>query len=120
MKLKLIIDENIPESIILKLNKSFEIISIREKYRGMKDKKIIELSKNSRSIIITMDKGFGRLIYSQNLKPFSLILIRIYPQSPEVIYSAIKQVLNQIINNNIVIENKFLVTDGNSLRIRKF
>ena len=42
MSFKLIMDENIPNSVIFRLRElNFEIISIREDYRGIDDKEII-------------------------------------------------------------------------------
>ncbi|MEJ2280158.1 MAG: DUF5615 family PIN-like protein [Candidatus Lokiarchaeota archaeon] len=97
----------------------FEILSIREEYRGIDDDKIINLSKKYKRPIITMDKDFGYLAYRKEAKPYGVILVRIDPQSSEVIFSVISQVLNQLKNQNIILKNKFIVSDGKILRIRK-
>jgi len=67
-----------------------------------------------------MDKDFGYLTYHQKMHPYCIILLRIHPQSPNIIYSTISHVLNLVENQNIDLKNKFIVTDGKTLRIRKF
>lgn len=52
--------------------------------------------------------------------PYCIILLRIHPQSPEIIYTTIIQVLKLIERQNIDLKEKFIVSDGKSLRIRKF
>jgi len=51
MKLQLIIDENIPNSVVNKLRKNnYSLYSIREKKKGIEDKKIIKLSKETNNL----------------------------------------------------------------------
>ena len=67
-----------------------------------------------------MDKDFGYLTYHLKIHPYCIILFRIHPQSPEIIYTTILQVLKLIEKQNIDIKDKFIVSDRKSLRIRKF
>ena len=121
MDLKFIVDENIPNSVIKRLrSNTFEIFSIREEMKGIMDEEIIRLSKEKKKPILTMDKDFGYLTFHQKLHPYCIILLRIHPQSPDDIYSSILQVLELIRRQNIDYKNKFIVTDGKTLRIRKF
>ena len=121
MVLKLIADENIPNSVIEQLRASnYEILSIREVNKGTDDEEIIKLSKDKQYTILTMDKDFGYLTYHLKMHPHGIILIRIHPQSAEMIYSTTLHVLNLIKQQNIDLKNKFIVSDGKTLRIRKF
>ena len=121
MDFKLIVDENIPNSVIKQLRRNeCEIFSIREEKKGILDEEIIKLSKEKQRPILTMDKDFGYLTFHQKLHPYGIILLRIHPQSPDVIYSSILHVLNLIKKQNIDYKNKFIVTDGKTLRIRNF
>ena len=121
MDFKLIADENIPNSVIKQLRENnFEIYSIREEKKGISDEEIIKLSEDKQRPILTMDKDFGYLTFHQKLQPYCIILIRIHPQSPDVIYSSIFHVLDLIKKQNIELKNKFFITDGKTLRIRKF
>ena len=63
MIIKILVDENIPNSVIKQLReKNFEIVSIREEYKGIKDEKVIKLSKDKQLTILTMD-------FDQNQSP---------------------------------------------------
>ncbi|MHA1727390.1 MAG: DUF5615 family PIN-like protein [Promethearchaeota archaeon] len=84
------------------------------------DEEIIRLSNKKQQPILTMDKDFGYLTFHQKLYPYSIILFRINPQSSNLIYSSILYTLKLIENQNIKVKHKFIVTDGKTLRIRKF
>ena len=121
MDFKLIVDENIPNSVVKRLKQSnIDIYSIREEIKGINDEKIIRISRENQKPIITMDKDFGYLTFHQKKHPFCVILFRIHPQSPDVIYQSILNILNLIKTQKIDIKNKFIVTNGKTLRIRKF
>lgn len=121
MEIKLIVDENIPNSVIKRLRQNnLDIYSIREENKGVNDEKIIKLSRENQQPIITIDKDFGYLTFHQKKHPFCVILFRIHPQSPDVIYQSILNVLNLIKAQKIDLKNKFIVTNGKTLRIRKF
>ena len=121
MDFKFIIDENIPITVIKRLRqKNYKIISVREVHKGIGDAEIIKLSKENQHPILTLDKDFGYLTYHVKLKPFCTILLRINPQTPEIIYTTILHALDLIEDQNIDLRDKFIVTDGNTLRIRKF
>jgi len=63
MVFKILVDENIPNSVTKQLRgKDFEIVSIREEGKGIKDESVIKLSKDKQLPILTMDKDFGYLI----------------------------------------------------------
>lgn len=80
---------------------------------------IIRLSREYERPIITMDKDFGYLAYRKEAKPYGVILFRINPQSSEFIFSVIYQILNQLKTQKIILKNRFIVSDGKTLRIRK-
>ncbi len=121
MDFKLIIDENIPNSVIKRLrNNNIDILSIRENMKGIEDQEIIKLSKIKQRPILTMDKDFGYLTFYKQILPYSIILFRINPQSPDIIYSSIINVLNLIEEKKLDLKDKFIVTDGKTLRIRNF
>ncbi|MHA1147733.1 MAG: DUF5615 family PIN-like protein [Promethearchaeota archaeon] len=57
MTIKLIADENIPNSVVEKLREQgYEILAIREDNKGIEDLDIIQLSKKKEQPILTMDK----------------------------------------------------------------
>ena len=75
--LKFLVDENIPEEFVNELKKlGFDVISIREIKRGMKNHEIAELSKLDNRIIVTLDKRFLWSCLSAGVKPVGIILLR--------------------------------------------
>ena len=72
-------DENIHGDIIETLRKiHIDVLSIKEKYRGLQDEDIILLAKNTNRIILTEDKDFGEWVFAHNAKGISVIFLR-YP-----------------------------------------
>ena len=69
-----IFDENIPLSVISYFSnkESFDIFSVRQNIPGSSDLSIIKLSKERKGVIITFDKDFGYLAYSQKQSPFGI------------------------------------------------
>ena len=64
MRLRFIVDENLPNSIAnLLRTQGHDVISVRELYRGYEDKDIIQISQDEERVILTRDKDFGLLIY---------------------------------------------------------
>ncbi|MEX2717676.1 MAG: DUF5615 family PIN-like protein [Candidatus Sigynarchaeota archaeon] len=116
---KLILDENIPREIALKLQQAGQDISyIREEQPGMDDEDIIAKSAKETRLIVTLDKDFGLLVFNRKLKPFSVLLLRIYPVTMDRLELAISSVLASITTLPVEIEQKFMVYDGVNLRIR--
>ncbi len=64
----LIADENINSSLILKLRGfGYEVISIKQNYKGISDKEVIDLAKEKNGILITEDKDFGKWVFAHNI-----------------------------------------------------
>lgn len=73
----IIADENIDFKLIRKLRLlDFDILSIKEKYKGISDFEIIKLAKESKGIIITEDSDFGEWVFAHNIKGFTVIFLR--------------------------------------------
>jgi predicted nuclease of predicted toxin-antitoxin system len=70
-------DENIDRLIITALrNSNFQVLSIKEHYRGIKDEKIVELSRTPPQIILTNDKDFGSWVFAHGVKDISVVFLR--------------------------------------------
>lgn len=73
----IVADENIDSSLISRLRKNgFEVISIKESYRGLNDRRIIDLVKENSGILITEDKDFGEWIFSHKIRVITVIFLR--------------------------------------------
>ncbi|MBL0106609.1 MAG: DUF5615 family PIN-like protein [Ignavibacteria bacterium] len=68
----IVADENIDSRLISKLKNEYEVISIKESYRGIADRRIIDLVKDKNGILITEDKDF-EWIFSHNIKDITVI-----------------------------------------------
>lgn len=56
----IIADENIDFKLIRKLRLlDFEVLSIKEKHKGISDFEIIQIAKETNGILITEDSDFG-------------------------------------------------------------
>ncbi|MFX0103446.1 MAG: DUF5615 family PIN-like protein, partial [Candidatus Hodarchaeota archaeon] len=117
--LKFLLDENIPKTIVEDIvDLGHDVVHVRLVNPGISDEEIIHQSEKEKRIIITLDKDFGYLVYNQDEEPHGVILIRIHPASPEIILSAIKDILKEVENLKIGLEGNFLVFDGDKLRVR--
>jgi len=89
------VDENIPYSAVEFLKrKGYNILWIRESsYIGCDDNKIIELAKKNKSIILTLDKDFGRIYYFRERRQVTIFIIRVKPATPKNIIQALSNFL---------------------------
>ena len=115
MSLKLIADESVDYRIVKKLRENkFDVISVHEKYRGMKDKKIIEITKAEDGILLTEDKDFGEWVFAHGVK-LSVILLR---YKIEEIFEIIKSLIKILKKYNTELKEKFIVITTKKIRIR--
>lgn len=57
-------DEQFPQPAILLLrNAGIEVVAVREESPGIADPAVLELARQRRCVLLTLDKGFGRLIF---------------------------------------------------------
>jgi len=77
--MKLLADENAPRNVVeaLRLH-GYDVLWIKEHWRGLADEKIINISISEDRVILTFDKDFGELVYRLNIQNVpGVILIRI-------------------------------------------
>ena len=116
-----IFDENIPHSVISYFSEkeNYNTFSVRQNIPGSSDLSIVEISEKRKGIIITFDKDFGYLAYSQKRSPFGVILLRFSPKSPIYIREMLVVLFDQIKILGISLTNNFIVFDGRKIRVRK-
>ncbi len=78
MKTFFFADENIQQSLISWLEESgFNISGIRaENLHGLDDEAIIRKAFFEKKIIITQDSDFGKIIFTKNIKFYSVIFLK--------------------------------------------
>jgi len=70
-------DENIPLEITTSLRKEgFEVTSIYESARGIKDEQIIEMALKYDFLLLTEDKDFGEWVFAHHAKGLSVLFLR--------------------------------------------
>ncbi len=70
-------DENIHGFIIKTLREAgFEIVSVRESAKGIKDEKVIQLALQYNYILLTEDKDFGEWVFSHHTDGLNVIFLR--------------------------------------------
>ena len=114
----IIADENIDGRLILKLRETgFEIVSIKESFRGYSDREIIQMAKSPNSILITEDKDFGEWVFSHNVRGYTVILLRYHNIFDfNVVEKNVIEVLQQTINKP---GHRFITITKHKIRIRE-
>lgn len=115
---RFILDENLPLFFARDLESvGFNVITVREQMPGTSDTEIVELSAKENRVIITRDKDFGFLVYSQNLRPAGVILIRLKDQSKKPLKNSSME-LTKLAKSKEELLGKFIIFDGKILRDR--
>jgi predicted nuclease of predicted toxin-antitoxin system len=70
-------DENIPLEITKSLrNEGFDVTSIYESARGLKDEQIIEMALKYDYLLLTEDKDFGEWVFAHHAKGLNVLFLR--------------------------------------------
>ncbi|MBZ0201467.1 MAG: DUF5615 family PIN-like protein [Ignavibacteria bacterium] len=113
----IIADENIDRRLIEKLRSmNYEILSIKEEFKGIEDLKIIELTKAQKGVLLTEDNDFGEWVFAHNIKGFTVIFLR-YGNREE--YERVEENLINILKTVIPVnDDKFITITKNKIRTR--
>jgi len=72
-------DENIHSFIIKTLREAgFEVISVDESAKSIKDEQVIQLALQHGYLLLTEDKDFGEWVFAHHVKDLSVLFLR-YP-----------------------------------------
>jgi predicted nuclease of predicted toxin-antitoxin system len=116
LQVRIIADESIDAYMIESLrNANYEVLSIRESYRGIKDIEIIVMANERECLILTEDKDFGEWVFSYKSESAGVILLRYEDKDMEEIITAVKKILSEYGEN---LYGKFTVVTKNKIRIR--
>jgi len=114
-----LLDENIASRVGAALSSlGYDIVTLRREEPGLEDDEIIDKSAREKRVIITQDHDYGYLIFNQNKKPYSVLLIRIHNASPDLQKMYILQAIEFVTAQKIDYQGNFLVFNGNRLRVR--
>lgn len=93
-------DENIQEGLIKWLKENaFDVSGIRsENLFGLNDEAIIQKAFLEKKIIITQDSDFGKIIFTRNIKFYSIIFLKPGHHYADFHIPTLKLILNQFID----------------------
>ena len=113
----IIIDENVDQWLIDRIDKGiYKIISVKDQYQGISDKKVIQLAKLNKGMVITEDKDFGELVFSNDIKDCTVIFLRYNKNDLDQIAKSILRVLEEYYFKP---EHFFITIMRNKIRVRK-
>lgn len=104
--MKFILDENIGKKVAQYLRtQGYPTQRIREINPGIEDSQVLNLALSQNSILITLDKDFGQLIFKLGQKHAGVIFLRMDDQTQENVIKALNYVL---LNHKDKLETAFL------------
>jgi predicted nuclease of predicted toxin-antitoxin system len=96
----------------------FDVLSIQESYRSIRDITVIELAKLENRIILTFDKDYGEMIYRYGVgTPPSVVFFRSKGKAPNEAGKILRSLLE---NGEISLNGAFTIVSGESIRQRKY
>jgi predicted nuclease of predicted toxin-antitoxin system len=110
-------DENIDYSFIHALrSKGFEVLSIKESFRGISDQEIVGISRNPPRIILTNDKDFGKWVFAHREKNVSVVFLRYQFQDRSAMIKIVTQFFE---DHHVNLFVKFTTMSMNKIRSTK-
>lgn len=117
MRFRIVADEDVDFRIVTALMRAgFDITSVLREHQGMSDAGVIELAKQTGSILVTEDSDFGHWVFARNERDISVIFLR-YDSAD---YGRIAESLIRVLNDHgESLYGKFAVITCNKIRIRE-
>ena len=97
------------------LSEGFSVFSVITLSPDMSDLEIIALASEYNSVIITMDKDFGELVYNQKKEHRGILLLRLEDAVAEEKLACIQNIIPSHVDD---FKNKFSVYQNGKLRTR--
>ena len=111
---KIVADQSVDYRIIRYLKDSgSEILAIQDKYSGIPDDEVLEISINNKSILITEDSDFGEWIFAHKKKAIGVVFLRYHHTELNEIKTTLLKVLNET-----KLFGKFIVITSKKVRKR--
>ena len=111
--MKFLVDESVGNKLanILK-NLGYDIVFVGDRTPAIKDEEVLSFSDDENRVLITADKGFGKLIFELKMHISGLILLRTLTRDPEKRFEMLKDILDKT-------EGKFIVVRKGQIRVKK-
>lgn len=115
--MKIVADENVHPIVIARLrDRGHYVFSIAERMPGTSDHEILNLPEIRESILITYDRDFGDLIFSQAMQqPYAIIYSRLGRAEPRYL----SDIISELLDNELLAEHIHVITK-NGIRLSRF
>ena len=109
-------DENINYRIIDAIEQiGIEVQPVAKSHRGIRDSRVIEISRTPPKTILTEDKDFGTWVFAHDVKDISVILLRYkFIETDKII----RILVNLLTSKKEELSGKFTVVTVDKVRIR--
>ncbi|MBO9201505.1 MULTISPECIES: DUF5615 family PIN-like protein [Niastella] len=109
-------DENIHGFIIKTLREAgFEVLSVQETTRGIKDESVIQIALQNNYLLLTEDKDFGEWVFAHHIKDLSVLFLRYSFHE----YQEISKVIVHLLKTQTLERPFFATITTKKIRIRK-
>lgn len=109
-------DENIHYFIIKKLREAgFNVISVNEVSKGIKDEKVIIWAIQNNYLLLTEDKDFGEWVFAHHVKNLSVLFLRYHFKE----YEKIAGTLVHLLKTQNIIRPVFIPITTKKIRMRQ-
>lgn len=109
-------DENIHTYIVQSLRDAgFEVISVTELNKGIKDEQVIEWALENDYLLLTEDKDFGEWVFAHHIKNLSVLFLRYAFYE----FKEISQSLIYLLTNQELVKPVFVTLTPKKIRIRQ-
>ena len=110
-------DEHISAKMIAAIKAiPLEVITVKEKFRGADDDRIIDFARENDLIIITEDKDFGEWIFAHHLPSTGVIFLRYHFRLTDRMIIQLSVFLKQHSGN---LKGKFVTITVDRIRVRE-
>ena len=113
----LVADEGVDQAIVLRLRaEGYYVVSIAEGSPSINDNAVLDLANRLQSVLVTVDKDFGELVFRQRLAHFGVVLLRLEGIPREVKTDTVVQAIRA---HGTEMLHSFSVISPNLVRIRR-
>lgn len=120
-KLKILLDENIPQSVAAWLRNEARQLDVIHVYEvGLKsaaDSKIFKWAQENKATIVTFDEDFADRRFLKDSAHFGIVRLRVWPSTVEKVEMALRSFLK--IATPSEVHGMLLVVDENKIRMRR-
>ena len=115
--LKFLVDVGVGKKVEEYLQEQgYDTKAVRAIDTRMPDKEIIRLAASERRMVVTMDKGFGELVYHSTMKHTGVLLLRLEDATGLEKLQVVREILD---NYSDQMKNHFCVYQNKKFRIRR-